>query len=143
MNTSPHRIRSLFFCLATALLLVAVFCLPAQAFELFGRWSGTYAYRDGRPPVNFTFEVLQPGAYFAGRITEPNTFGKGNARFLYANFQGQTHPNGTLSFIKVYDGTANVGHGVSYHGTLKNSGATIQGTWQLGNASGTFRLDRE
>lgn len=143
MKNPTHRTTALFSRLAAALLLVLVFSLPAQAYELFGRWSGTYAYRDGRPPVNFTFEVLQPGVYFSGRITEPNTFGGGGARFLYANFQGQTHPNGTLSFIKAYDGTANVGHGVSYHGTLKNRGNTIQGTWQVGNTSGTFRLDRE
>ncbi len=138
-----RNFRPLLSGLAIAISVVVFSGIPAQAYEMWGRWSGVYGYNDRRPPVNFTFEVTQPGVHFAGRMTEPNTFGNSRARFLYADFEGQVNPDGSVYFIKFYDGSGNVGHGVEYHGRFGNRGNALKGSWRIGNAHGWFTLNRE
>lgn len=146
--SSPRPLPPLFSRSAVALFLVVLLLFmltpsQVQAMEMWGRWSGTYYYNDGRRPVSFTFEVNNPGTYFSGQITEENTFGNSNARFLYSYFEGQIWNNGQVQFTKQYDGTAQVGHAVVYNGQLQPNGRTIQGTWRVGNAWGQFILNME
>ena len=83
-----RNFRPLLSGLAIAISVVVFSGIPAQAYEMWGRWSGVYGYNDRRPPVNFTFEVTQPGVHFAGRMTEPNTFWQQQSPFSLRRFRG-------------------------------------------------------
>ena len=120
------------------LLASSLFVANAQAYEMYGRWAGTYYYSDGRPPVNFTLEVITPGTSFYGQIIEPNTFGNSGNRFLYSDVDGQIYKDGSIRFYKYYDGSGGVSHMVQYDGWFTNHG--IEGTWSVDNAWGDFVL---
>lgn len=113
---------------------------------LAGTWTGWYAYPRGdeRISVDFEMKFTAPGGNtFKARTTEANTFGEASAPKLFADCAGAYDPTARkLSWTKAYDGTGGVSHSIDYRGTLSADGATIEGTWTLGDIKGTFRIKK-
>ncbi|MFA5141078.1 MAG: hypothetical protein WC728_17765 [Elusimicrobiota bacterium] len=114
-----------------------------------GTWDGIYLYPEvdasgtpvGKPPVRFHAEFTQYGLDIGGRITEPATFGAAGTPTLYANvMDGKMGEDGSIRFIKRYDGTGGVEHDVLYQGFISPDGQQINGAWSIGEWKGTFRL---
>jgi hypothetical protein len=116
---------------------------PAQPAGLAGTWVGTYAYPDPtRAPVRFFVELRDDGGTLSGSMLEPNTFGDAHAVQLRATVAGRRESDGRVRFDKTYDGAAGVDHAVRYQGTLDGAGTRIDGTWEVGESSGRFTMER-
>ncbi|MDD3444870.1 MAG: hypothetical protein PHS60_05635 [Zavarzinia sp.] len=110
--------------------------------DLAGVWRGSYAYADpGRPPVAFTLTLQDRQGALSGEIVEPNTFGDPNAAMLKARVRGRVDGN-SVKFVKFYDGTGGVDHGVEYEGFVSPDGRQIDGQWYIGDTFGSFSLSR-
>ena len=98
---------------------------------LSGTWKGTYDSFGGasQGPVRWTAEITCRRGRLTGRITEPNTFGDPSASRLYAEIEGTVTGDGTVSFVKTYDGTGGVSHSIDYRGKLDRTTMTITGKW--------------
>ena len=48
----------------------------------------------------------------------------------------------SVKFVKFYDGTGGVDHGVEYEGFLSPDGRQIDGQWYIGDTFGSFSLSR-
>ena len=102
-------------------------------------WTGRYEYTDGRDGVDFTQELTFSQGLVTGFVSEPNTFGDGTSKNLYATLEGSVSGN-AIEWVKTYDGTAGVSHSVEYGGTLDRTKRTIAGRWKIGALSGPFTL---
>lgn len=112
-----------------------------------GVWNGTYYYKEGATnrPVDFQLFAIQSGNEFLGFIKEPNTFGKVDTPWLYADVSGQIDSKSRrLSFKKTYDGTGGETHDVKYSGTLGDAGDHVtDGRWEIRRDwTGTFSVQR-
>jgi hypothetical protein len=113
---------------------------------LSGHWTGSYSYANSaqQAPVQFTLLMVRSGPGLAGFVKEANTFGQANDPWLHATIKGHFNANNRqLSFSKTYDGTANVGHDVTYRGSVSKEGpmSVVNGSWEIKNElSGTFSL---
>jgi hypothetical protein len=114
------------------------------ADQLTGIWRGEYQYpQGGQAPVKFELVLIQDGSDVGGFIKEPNTFGGRKEPFLAAVAKGRyDRAAGKVTFTKTYDGTAGPNHDVEYTGTLSQDGTKLEGTWDLGGFSGTFKLEK-
>jgi hypothetical protein len=126
------------------LLLLAI-SSPALAFEKGEVWRGSYIYRTGQPPVQFTLFITNAhgGGRFSGVIVEPNTLGDRTFSELFADVTG-SDSGATFSFAKTYDGTGGQIHTVQYSGELAaGTSGRARGRWVSGpNLNGTFEMHR-
>lgn len=106
----------------------------AAAKRVLGTWNGQYGYDTGNAPrVPFKLVISSvEGMNFAGRISEPATFGNGTSRFLFATVRG-TVEGSRVQFIKTYDGTGGQNHSVRYQGNLNPEGRSVRlnGNWAI------------
>src|SRR5262249_80270 len=108
----------------------------ANLAQCAGIWKGQYRYPDGagQEPVSFTLLLVPQGDSLAGTIKETRTFGRDGAPWLHASVEARFDPEKrTFSFIKTYDGTAQIEHDVRYQGILASDGSKVDGTWKIGN----------
>ena len=109
---------------------------------LSGTWTGQYSYRrptDGAKPVPFRMNLVLSQSRIIGTIVEPNTFGDSYTKALFAQVEGELRGN-RVRWIKRYDGTGGVSHGVTYTGILDRSSGTISGQWKIGKTTGNFQM---
>jgi hypothetical protein len=131
----------LFALFAFALILFTGAPASAQSANLSGDWRGIY-FDGAQTNVPFDADLVQRGDRLSGTITEPNTFGAADVRFLLANIEGSA-AGAQISFSKTYDGTGGESHTVRYTGTLMPNGRRIVGSWQLdGGTQGGFEMVR-
>jgi hypothetical protein len=147
--------RSLLGVLALSVLIPAA-ALPSAAptpakqarakhATLSGVWRGEYSYGDGagQGPVKFVAVLIQDGNKIVGLIKEPNTFGNQPDPWLHAGFKGTfDRQAGKVTGTKTYDGTGGQDHDVEYSGKVTRKGTRIEGTWNIGQAQGSFTLER-
>lgn len=115
-----------------------------------GKWMGRYSYakrpaaseKPAKKPVPFEMELTASGDGFTAVITEPNTFGDKTSTSLRATAEGSVKPDGTVEFVKTYDGTGGVSHEVRYSGAMKREGGhlIVRGYWTVGKTSGEFKM---
>lgn len=86
--------------------------------------------------MQFQVVFQNRGQQLTGRSQEPNTFGQAGVPYLYANVRGSLFADGSVRFIKTYDGTGQVSHSVEYAGTINYSTGTIAGTWSITGSNG-------
>ena len=113
--------------------------------HLSGRWAGRYFYRrpvNGVTDVPFEMNLVMSQSRIAGSVVEPNTFGDGTSKNLYADFDGRIIGDRVL-WTKQYDGTAGVNHAVQYEGVLDRSANRISGEWTIGESVGDFHIELE
>jgi hypothetical protein len=117
---------------------------PAVAQQdLTGNWTGGYVAAAGSDANTFEMKLKSAGATFTGTATEVNTFGDvQKALFLTSMIQGTIKADGSVSFVKTYDGSGGVGHSVSYNGKLDATGRRIRGKFQADGADGVFEMVR-
>lgn len=125
---------------ATALLAPA----PALAADtnLTDDWTGGYISTDNGDVNTFNMKLKSAGATFSGTATEVNIFGGSDVLFLTSMIQGTIKADGSVSFVKTYDGAGGVSHSVSYVGKLDDTGRRIRGTYRVEAASGKFEMVR-
>jgi hypothetical protein len=83
------------------------------------------------------------GSAFTGTAVESNAFGDASkVLFLTSMIQGSVKPDGSVTFVKTYDGAGDVSHSVSYSGRISPSGRRIQGRYTAEGASGRFEMVR-
>lgn len=114
--------------------------------SLAGSWEGHFAYPRGdeRSPVKFRAELRSEGGGIVGKLIEPNTFSQSRVKELRANVVDfRADPDGSVQFVKEYDGTGGETHRVDYRGSLSKDRRTIRGTWRMPRLSGTFEMRRE
>lgn len=124
-----------------ALVLFALSPLSLAA-DLNGLWVGYYAYDPGtgRARVECAVVLHQEGTEFAGTMIERQTFGEvlfpGLPSDIYGIVEGRN-----LQFSKqyVHDEDAPA---VLYQVTLSPDDNTLNGYWQIGDASGTVLFRR-
>jgi hypothetical protein len=128
----------------SALGLAGVLALPLEPAmarpALSGVWSGYYAYEDGAAPVPFEARLESDGPTLQGTTTEPNTFGRSPVKTLKALLSGVIGADGSVRFVKTYDGTGGETHSVDYSGRIEEGGSCISGTWRIGEGAGSFRM---
>ena len=110
--------------------------------QLSGTWTGQYNYQrpdDRAKPVPFRMNLLLSQGTIIGTIVEPNTFGDSYTKALFAQVEGEIRGN-RVRWIKRYDGTGGVSHGVTYTGILDRSSGTISGQWKIGKTTGDFQM---
>jgi hypothetical protein len=113
----------------------------AATTDITGAWRGSF-FEAGREIV---FDVdISPGAAgaFSGTITETNPFGMGGDGALVTQIDGQLRSDGSVSFVKAYNGAGGMTHRVQYEGRLEDGGRTIVGAWDTGRTRGDFRMRR-
>ena len=86
--------------------------------------------------------VFKDDGSFAGRATEPATFGDGTSQVLRADIAGQVIGT-AVSFSKHYDGTGGVRHTVEYRGVIDPERTAMSGNWTVPGAQGTFTANIE
>jgi hypothetical protein len=126
--------------LVGALGLAIAAAAPARAVSLDGIWIGYYGYDDGRASVKFQAKLRSDGGSLSGSTIEPNTFGDSSALFLTATLNGVINSDGSVHFIKTYDGTGGQHHSVDYSGVISSATRCIEGRWTLQGSAGSFRL---
>jgi hypothetical protein len=110
--------------------------------DLTAVWHGLYNYPQVLDPVYFVATILSSGQGFSGTTHEAVEGRRGAPLQLFANLDGVADGH-SVSFTKVYDGTANWKHTVQYEGILSADGTEIEGTWSIQNTwSGTFIMIR-
>ena len=127
------------------LLWVAIFALSSVVLsstalavaKVSGEWSGTYRYaNNSQAPVNFWGSIRQENDTIWGNMTEPRTFGP-NTHYLTSSIFGSI--NGTaVRFTKIY--TYDESHTVEYIGTLDPNSGLINGSLQIGEVTGPFKI---
>lgn len=130
--------RALLISLAAAALCSA----PALAKprDIAGAWTGAYAYDSTfSDAVEFQANLAAEGKRFTGKTSEPNTFGDPTVARLGADLRGDLGADGTVSFLKTYDGSGGASHDVEYRGALQGDGC-IKGSWFIGAVTGPFRM---
>lgn len=125
---------------ATALLAPA----PALAADtnLTDSWTGGYVSTDNGDVNTFDMKLKSAGATFSGTATEVNIFGGSDVLFLTSMIQGTIKADGSVSFVKTYDGAGGVSHSVAYTGKLDDTGRRIRGSYQADGATGKFEMVR-
>lgn len=123
-------------------VFLALGAASAFADTLSGHWTGGYLSSDGQDVNTFEVNLTQAGATLSGTATEVNVFGDTNrALFLTSDLDGKV--SGTqVTFTKTYDGSGGVAHSVTYTGRLDPNGRRIQGSYQAGDATGSFEMVR-
>jgi hypothetical protein len=61
---------------------------------------------------------------------------------LFADVEGVTAVDGSVTFTKTYDGTGGVSHSVRYEGRINAEGDTITGVWRINQQEGRFEMRR-
>ena len=115
----------------------------AGALDVTGSWRGTLTYDNGNPGFSFVYTLRSTGESFAGRSTEPNTFGDRRTESLFANISGRILAGGVIEWTKTYDGTGGVSTSVAYYGRFDPRRVIITGRWNAGGNTGRFELRRE
>ena len=113
-----------------------------KADPLSGTWSGQYHYRDpadGVTTVPFKMNLVLSQGRIIGTIVEPNTFGDSYSKALFAQVEGDIRGN-RVRWVKRYDGTGGVSHGVTYTGVVDRSAGRISGQWKIGKRTGDFQM---
>ncbi len=97
-----------------------------------------------QPPVYFFADLELSGQTLTGHIVEPNTFVDGPQTELHSVVRGVVGDDGTIAFLKQYDGSAGVTHTVAYEGHLDESRTRAEGHWEIrGQTGGTFVMARQ
>jgi hypothetical protein len=116
--------------------------LSQNSTNLTAVWHGLYHYPQVLEPVYFVATILSFGQNFSGTTHEAVKGRRGAPLQLFASVDGIVEGR-SVSFTKVYDGTANWKHAVQYSGELSADGTEIEGTWSIANTwSGTFLMIR-
>lgn len=131
-----------------ASLAFAAAAISAPAFaadkDLTGDWTGGYVATAATNDANtFNMKLKSTGNVFTGTATETNLFGDSSkALFLTSLIQGTIKADGTVTFVKTYDGSADVSHSVSYTGKMDATGRRIRGKYKADAAEGIFEMVR-
>ncbi len=137
--------RTLTNCTAGALALVALIAAtPTLAADtnLTGQWTGGYVSADKGDVNTFEMKLTGAGSTFSGTATEVNIFGNDDVLFLTSMIQGTIRADGSVSFVKTYDGAGGVSHTVSYTGKLDDTGRRIKGAYKAETVTGKFEMVR-
>jgi hypothetical protein len=145
------RKKSFFSVGAIALFLVAAAYLaistPAFSVSLntfSGKYVGSYEYPNTTPPVSFNAIMVIENGRIIGMTREPKTFGEGDMPYLYADIVGTISSDGTVKFVKTYDGTGGQTHSVNYEGKMDFRSKTITGTWSISaDWGGKFSMKKQ
>jgi hypothetical protein len=129
--------------LALAAISVLAIAPCAAAQDLSGAWTGGYFSSDQSDVNAFQMTLKSAGSAFTGTAVESNGFGDASkVLFLTSMIQGTVKPDGSVNFVKTYDGSGDVSHSVSYTGRVSASGRRIQGAYDAGGATGRFEMVR-
>ncbi len=108
--------------------------------SIAGGWLGAYAYsgRDAdKPPVRFEAAWAATGdeGRFTGTVLDEDGGGEAETDGMQSGHQ--------VAFTKVYVARAeSYLHPVAYEGALSEDGMTVQGTWRIKEATGTWDARR-
>lgn len=127
---------------AATVMLATPMTAQAADTNLTGTWTGGYVSVDKGDVNTFNMKLTSAGATFSGTATEVNIFGGDDVLFLTSMIQGTIKPDGSVSFVKTYDGAGGVSHSVSYTGQLDDTGRRIRGAYRVDAASGKFEMVR-
>ncbi len=134
------------YAVVLAVVLAIATCAPLAAVDgLAGVWSGTYRYSDEqRRDTTVHFSLIarhaQASALFEGHVQEANAFGNPKDIVLEAAVHGFVAEDGTIDFVKVYDGHGDQTHALWYHGRLSEDRRTVSGKWYADGAWGSALL---
>jgi hypothetical protein len=116
--------------------------VSGQSESLTGVWHGLYSYIAYREPVYFVATLIDAGSFISGTTHESEVGETGAPLTLFASVEG-TKAGTSISFTKVYDGSAGWDHTVSYEGLLNGDATEIEGSWRINaEAFGRFLMIR-
>lgn len=113
---------------------------PAVDARVAGRWTGEYAYEDGRK-TEIEAEIRVVDGALSGDMDEPNTQGVVGYSRLSSSLFGDVYAGRKVVFTKMYE-TGDATHSVLYTGILAESGDRIEGRWRTRGVAGSFWLQR-
>ncbi|MBU6373483.1 MAG: hypothetical protein KJS97_12220 [Alphaproteobacteria bacterium] len=137
--------RSLKFVAASVAFATALVAAPAALAvdtNLTGSWTGGYVSADKGDVNTFDMKLTSTNRTFSGTATEVNIFGADDVLFLTSEISGMVKQDGSVSFVKTYDGAGGVSHSVTYTGQLDDSGRRIRGTYRAETITGKFEMVR-
>lgn len=91
--------------------------------------------------ANANLAGVWKGGYIAAQTEDANTFDvtiRGNG----ASFSGSVAGDGSVRFVKTYDGSGGQSHSVTYVGKLDPNGRRIRGSFRAGDVTGSFEMVR-
>ncbi|MEA1072431.1 hypothetical protein [Sphingomonas sp. LY160] len=115
--------------------------MTADAADLSGCWTGSYAYPGQMEPVPFTVELRDDGGRLSG-LCQEDGIGFGRTGTMTATLSGTRSGTG-VSFTKIYDAHDELIEPVTYDGLVQDDGHEIGGEWHIvGQWSGPFVMTR-